>query len=196
MTIDLPDLDLTDWHPAGAVAESPTHSPACDRPMEKFVESLMYNSRWILAPIYFGLSLVLLALGIKFFQEIIHIIPQLLSMKDTDLILVSLTLVDIALVGGLLVMVMFSGYENFVSRIDVADEQEKLGWLGKVDSGSLKNKVAASIVAISSIHLLKVFMNVEKTTSENLMWYVLIHMTFVVSAFAMGYLDKITRVNH
>ena len=164
--------------------------------MEKFVESLMYNSRWILAPIYFGLSLVLLALGIKFFQEIIHIIPQLLSMKDTDLILVSLTLVDIALVGGLLVMVMFSGYENFVSRIDVADEQEKLGWLGKVDSGSLKNKVAASIVAISSIHLLKVFMNVEKTTSENLMWYVLIHMTFVVSAFAMGYLDKITRVNH
>ncbi|MAC32340.1 MAG: hypothetical protein CME38_01890 [Haliea sp.] len=164
--------------------------------MEKLVESLMYSSRWILAPIYFGLSLVLLALGIKFFQEIIHVVPQLLSMKDTDLILVSLTLVDIALVGGLLVMVMFSGYENFVSRIDVADEQEKLGWLGKVDSGSLKNKVAASIVAISSIHLLKVFMNVEKTTSENLMWYVLIHMTFVASAFAMGYLDKITRVNH
>lgn len=164
--------------------------------MEKLVESLMYSSRWILAPIYFGLSLVLLALGIKFFQEIFHVIPQLLSMKDTDLILVSLTLVDIALVGGLLVMVMFSGYENFVSRIDVADEQEKLGWLGKVDSGSLKNKVAASIVAISSIHLLKVFMNVEKTTSENLMWYVLIHMTFVASAFAMGYLDKITRVNH
>lgn len=164
--------------------------------MEKLVESLMYSSRWILAPIYFGLSFVLLALGIKFFQEIIHVVPQLLSMKDTDLILVSLTLVDIALVGGLLVMVMFSGYENFVSRIDVADEQEKLGWLGKVDSGSLKNKVAASIVAISSIHLLKVFMNVEKTTSENLMWYVLIHMTFVASAFAMGYLDKITRVNH
>lgn len=164
--------------------------------MEKLVESLMYSSRWILAPIYFGLSLVLLALGIKFFQEIFHVVPQLLSMKDTDLILVSLTLVDIALVGGLLVMVMFSGYENFVSRIDVADEQEKLGWLGKVDSGSLKNKVAASIVAISSIHLLKVFMNVEKTTSENLMWYVLIHMTFVASAFAMGYLDKITRVNH
>ncbi|GAB3309211.1 YqhA family protein [Haliea atlantica] len=164
--------------------------------MEKLVESLMYSSRWILAPIYFGLSLVLLALGIKFFQEIFHVIPELLSMKDTDLILVSLTLVDIALVGGLLVMVMFSGYENFVSRIDVADEQEKLGWLGKVDSGSLKNKVAASIVAISSIHLLKVFMNVEKTTSENLMWYVLIHMTFVASAFAMGYLDKITRVNH
>lgn len=164
--------------------------------MEKIVESLMYSSRWILAPIYFGLSLVLLALGLKFFQEIFHVMPQLFSMKDTDLILVSLTLVDITLVGGLLVMVMFSGYENFVSRIDVADEQEKLGWLGKVDSGSLKNKVAASIVAISSIHLLKVFMNVEKITSENLMWYVLIHMTFVASAFAMGYLDKITRVSH
>ena len=90
-------------------------------------------------------------------------------------------------------MVMFSGYENFVSRLDVDDDADKLGWLGKLDAGSLKNKVAASIVAISSIHLLKVFMNAQQINNDKIMWYLLLHITFVVSAFAMGYLDKITR---
>ncbi len=90
-------------------------------------------------------------------------------------------------------MVMFSGYENFVSRLDVGDEGDKLVWLGKLDAGSLKNKVAASIVAISSIHLLKVFMNAENLPNDKIKWYLLIHITFVLSAFAMGYLDKLTR---
>jgi uncharacterized protein (TIGR00645 family) len=88
---------------------------------------------------------------------------------------------------------MFSGYENFVSQLDVGENSEKLSWLGKMDTGSLKNKVAASIVAISSIHLLKVFMNAENIANDKIMWYLLIHITFVLSAFAMGYLDKITR---
>ncbi|MAK44066.1 MULTISPECIES: TIGR00645 family protein [Spongiibacter] len=161
--------------------------------MEKMFEKLMYSSRWIMAPIYLGLSLVLLALGIKFFQEIFHVFPHILSMKEADLILVTLSLIDIALVGGLIVMVMFSGYENFVSQLDVDDDADKLGWLGKLDAGSLKNKVAASIVAISSIHLLKVFMNAKQIDNDKIMWYLLLHITFVVSAFAMGYLDKITR---
>ena len=119
--------------------------------------------------------------------------PHILSMKEADLILVTLSLIDIALVGGLIVMVMFSGYENFVSQLDVDDDADKLGWLGKLDAGSLKNKVAASIVAISSIHLLKVFMNAKQIDNDKIMWYLLLHITFVVSAFAMGYLDKITR---
>lgn len=161
--------------------------------MEKMFEKLMYSSRWIMAPIYLGLSLVLLALGIKFFQEIFHVFPHILSIKEADLILVTLSLIDIALVGGLIVMVMFSGYENFVSQLDVDDDADKLGWLGKLDAGSLKNKVAASIVAISSIHLLKVFMNAKQIDNDKIMWYLLLHITFVVSAFAMGYLDKITR---
>jgi uncharacterized protein (TIGR00645 family) len=110
-----------------------------------------------------------------------------------DLVLVALSLIDITLVGGLIVMVMFSGYENFVSRLDIHENDEKLNWLGKVDSGSLKNKVAASIVAISSIHLLKVFMNTPNIPNDKIMWYLLIHITFVVSAFAMGYLDKIMK---
>ena len=90
-------------------------------------------------------------------------------------------------------MVMFSGYENFVSQLDVGEDSEKLSWLGKLDSGSLKNKVAASIVAISSIHLLKIFMDVKNIDNDKIMWYLLIHITFVLSAFAMGYLDKMTR---
>ncbi|PRD38188.1 UNVERIFIED_CONTAM: UPF0114 protein [Trichonephila clavipes] len=114
-------------------------------------------------------------------------------MKEVELILITLSLIDIALVGGLIVMVMFSGYENFVSRLDLQGHDDKLGWLGKLDSNSLKNKVAASIVAISSIHLLKVFMNTEQIENDKIMWYLLIHITFVISAFAMGYLDKILR---
>ncbi|ATV00070.1 TIGR00645 family protein [Aeromonas salmonicida] len=161
--------------------------------MERVFEKLMYSSRWIMAPIYLGLSLVLLALGVKFFQEILHVLPNILEIREVDLVLVTLSLIDIALVGGLIVMVMFSGYENFVSRLDVGDSDDKLGWLGKLDAGSLKNKVAASIVAISSIHLLKVFMNTESIPNDKIKWYLLIHITFVLSAFAMGYLDKITR---
>ena len=161
--------------------------------MENFIEKLMYSSRWIMAPIYLGLSLALLALGVKFFQEVFHIIPIILSMKEVELILVVLSLIDIALVGGLIVMVMFSGYENFVSRLDLEGNDDKLSWLGKLDSGSLKNKVAASIVAISSIHLLKVFMNTESIPNDKIQWYLLIHITFVLSAFAMGYLDKVLR---
>ena len=100
--------------------------------MEKALEKLMYSSRWIMAPIYLGLSLVLVALGVKFFQEIFHIIPNIWKIKEVELVLVTLSLIDIALVGGLIVMVMFSGYENFVPRLDVGDNDDKLGWLGKL----------------------------------------------------------------
>jgi uncharacterized protein (TIGR00645 family) len=158
--------------------------------IEKIIERLMYSSRWIMAPVYLGLSLALIALSIKFFQEIFHILPNILEIKEVELILVILTLIDISLVGGLIVMVMFSGYENFVSRLDLDDHDDKLNWLGKLDSGSLKNKVAASIVAISSIHLLKIFMNVEQLPNDKILWYLVIHITFVLSAFAMGFLDR------
>lgn len=160
--------------------------------MERFFENAMYASRWLLAPVYFGLSLALVALTIKFFQEIFHVLPNIFSVAEADLILVLLSLVDMTLVG-LLVMVMFSGYENFVSQLDIAEHKEKLNWLGKMDASSLKNKVAASIVAISSIHLLRVFMNAKNVPDNKLMWYVIIHLTFVLSAFVMGYLDKISK---
>ncbi len=161
--------------------------------IERIAEKTLYASRWLLAPIYLGLSFGLLVLGIKFFQEIIHVFPLILKTSEADLVLTILSLIDMSLVGGLLVMVMLSGYENFVSSIDLDEGSEKLSWLGKMDSGSLKQKVAASIVAISSIHLLKVFMNVEAIDSEQLKWYVIIHATFVLSAIGMAYVD---RMNH
>ncbi len=161
--------------------------------MERLFEKLLYASRWLMAPIHLGLSLLLVLLTVKFFQELIHIIPIIFSVPEVDLILLALTLVDVSLVGGLVVMVMFSGYENFVSKIDLDESSDKLGWLGTLDTGSLKNKVAASIVAISSIHLLKVFMNAQTIDNEKIMWYLFIHITFVVSAFAMGYLEKIKK---
>lgn len=166
---------------------------ATQEKVERSLERVMYASRWMLAPIYMGLSLVLLALSVKFFQALLHFLPHILDVGEVDLILTILNLIDLTLVGSLVVIVMFSGYENFVSQMDICDSAEKLDWLGKHDYGSLKMKVAASIVAISSIHLLKVFMNINETANDKLMWYVLIHLTLVISALLMGYLDKLTK---
>lgn len=164
--------------------------------MESLIERLLFASRWILAPVYLGLSLALLALGIKFFQEVFHVLSHIWTMAESDMVLTILAMIDLVLVASLVVMVMFSGYENFVSRIDVADGEEKLGWLGKLDAGTLKLKVAASIVAISSIHLLRAFMNAEQIANDKLMWYVIMHLTFVISAVMMGVLDKMSFASH
>lgn len=164
--------------------------------MEVFFERLMYAARWLLAPIYIGLSFALLALAVKFFQEVFHVLPHILELSEADLILGILSLIDMGLVGGLIVMVMFSGYENFVSSLNIDEKTEKLEWLGKMDAGSLKNKVAASIVAISSIHLLRVFMDLQQIPSEKLLWYVVIHLTFVLSALVMARIDLMHRDAH
>jgi uncharacterized protein (TIGR00645 family) len=164
--------------------------------LERTIEKLLFSSRWILAPIYLGLTLAMLALGIKFFQEAWHVLAHIWTMAESDMVLTILAMIDMVLVGSLIVMVMFSGYENFVSRIDVDDSDEKLGWLGKLDAGTLKLKVAASIVAISSIHLLKAFMNAQQIANDKLMWYVIIHLTFVVSAVLMGVLDRMAFAAH
>jgi len=164
--------------------------------MERTIERLLFASRWILAPVYLGMSLALVALGVKFFMELFHLLTHIVSMAEADLVLVLLALVDMVLVGSLIIMVMFSGYENFVSALDVDQGVEKLSWLGKLDANSLKLKVASSIVAISSIHLLRAFMSTDDLVEEGrqsaLMWYVIIHLTFVVSAVMMGVLDRVT----
>jgi uncharacterized protein (TIGR00645 family) len=190
--------------------------------MEKFAERMFFASRWLLAPIYFGLSVALIILGIQFFMELIHAFQHVLgvspeavhaaaqaaadiatgkapapSSKEAEIVLSLLALVDLSLVAGLIVMVMFSGYENFVSKIDIDEGgADKLGWLGKLDASTLKMKVAASIVAISSIHLLRKFMEAEGIDNDKLLWYVIIHMTFVFSAVLMGVLDRMTAAGH
>jgi len=164
--------------------------------LERFIERLLYGSRWLLAPVYLGLSLGLIALAVKFFQEVIETFTHLWAISEPDLVLVVLALIDLSLVGSLVVMVMFSGYENFVSRIDTSSDRDTLGWLGKLDSGTLKLKVAASIVAISSIHLLRVFMQAETKDNDKIMWYIILHLTFVVSAVLLGVLDRMSFAEH
>jgi len=161
--------------------------------LERTVERLFFASRWLLAPVYLGLSIALIVLGIKFFEELIHALVHVNELTEAKVVLSLLALVDLSLVAGLIVMVMFSGYENFVSKIDIAEgNTEKLGWLGKLDATTLKLKVAASIVAISSIHLLRMFMEAREIPNDKLMWYVIIHLTFVVSAVMMGVLERIS----
>jgi uncharacterized protein (TIGR00645 family) len=185
--------------------------------MEKLIERLLFSSRWILAPVYLGLSLALVALGITFFVEVFNVFSHVFENivahapgaahaveaadgtvrnAEAELVLSLLAMVDLVLVGSLIVMVMFSGYENFVSKLDIDADTEKLGWLGKLDANSLKLKVASSIVAISSIHLLRAFMDARETPNDKLMWYVIIHLTFVVSALLMGVLDRIAFASH
>lgn len=165
--------------------------------MESLFEKLFYSARWILAPLFLGLSLALLALALKFFQEVWHMLPHVFELSESDLILSLLSMVDMGLVGGLIVMVMYSSYENFVSRLDLDEkDSERLGWLGKMDAGSLKNKVAASIVAISSIHLLRIFMSISTIENDKLLWYVIVHLTFVLSALVMCWIDLLTRKAH
>ena len=168
-----------------------------NRPMiERSVEKLLFACRWLLAPMYLGLSLALVALAVKFFQEVTHSLTGILALAETDLVLGVLSLIDLVLVGSLIVMVMLSGYENFVSKINAGAGQESPAWLGKLDSGTLKLKVAVSIVAISSIHLLRIFMNAEGTPNDKILWYVVLHLTFVVSAVLLGVLDRLAFAAH
>ncbi len=164
--------------------------------VERQIERTLFASRWLLAPICLGLSLALLMLGIKFFLELLHSLQHIMELSEADVVLSVLSLVDLALVASLVLMVMLSGYENFVSKMDMEGKEDKLEWLGKLDAGSLKLKVATSIVAISAIHLLRAFMDADKIANDKLLWYVIIHLTFVVSAVFMGVLDRITATVH
>lgn len=164
--------------------------------MDKIIEKVIYTSRWLLFPVYIGLSFGFILLTLKFFHEIIKVIPNIFIMPESGLILVVLSLIDIALVGGLLVMVMFSGYENFILKMNSDDNKKRLSWMGKMDVNSIKNKVASSIVAISSVHLLRLFMEAERTADNKIMWCVIIHLAFVLSAFGMAYIDKMSKIQN
>lgn len=160
------------------------------RSLEQIVELGLYRSRWLLVPIYVGLSILLIFMSVVFVSDLIELVPLLLELSEKDAILAALSLIDLALISSLLVMVIISGYENFVSRLDLDQSDERLAWVGKLDAGTLKLKVAYSIVAISSIHLLKSFMNVEQTENDKLLWLVIIHLTFVVSALVMAFIER------
>jgi|TARA_B110000503_G_C6926222_1_gene320814 uncharacterized protein (TIGR00645 family) len=159
--------------------------------IESLLEKTIFASRWILAPFYLGLSLSLLVLLYEFIHEIVDFIKIVNSTDIAGVLLFILSLVDISLAGNLLIIVIFSGYENFVSKIDVKNHEDKPDWMGHVDFTDLKIKLISSIVAISGIHLLKIFMNLNNYDKEKIMMYVVVHLTFVISGVLLALMDYI-----
>ena len=166
-----------------------------DKPtLETAFERGLFASRWLMAPIYMGLALSLAMMVVIFVKELAYYMPQVLTMTADQGILAVLTLIDLSLAANLLLIVLFSGYENFVSKLDITSD-DRPDWMGKVDFSGLKMKLIASIVAISGIHLLKVFMGLGKpdsayaVTSDTLRWMVIIHLTFVTSGVLLALMD-------
>lgn len=166
------------------------------RLIERIIEQTILASRWLLVPVYLALAAVLAVFGIKAVQETIHLFEKVLIMTEVEIVLAVLSLIDLALIANLMVMVILSGYETFVSTLDLEEGQEKPSWLGKVDAATLKIKLAVAIVAISSIHLLKAFMHVGGIDEKEILWLVIVHLTFVVSALLMAVIDKIAFAQH
>jgi len=157
---------------------------------EDIIEYGIFASRWFLAPIYVVLSISLFFVSIKTVQELIHFAPMSLGMEVKDVMLYVLHVVDLALVANLVLMIIFAGYENFVSKIGVADKSEdKPSWMGKVGFSELKLKLIASIVAISGINLLEAFMDLSLKTDREIMWMIIVHLTFVVSGVLLALMD-------
>ena len=156
--------------------------------LELFIEGVILASRWLLVVFYIGLAVALALYAVTFGYKLWEFATASSRLEESESILKMLGLIDAALIASLVVMVIISGYENFVSRFD---DDDGVHWLGEIDTGSLKIKVASTIVAISSIHLLQIFLNVEKYTGEKLMWYTIIHIAFVVSALFLAFIDRV-----
>jgi len=162
--------------------------------IERWLETGLFQSRWIMAPFYVGLVVALVGLLYVFGVELIHEMSRLGTMTPDEAILMALSLIDLSLAGNLLLIVIFSGYENFVSRIDTAGDADRPGWMGTVDFSGLKMKLIASIVAISAIALLRAFMQMgdsEVTQGDvaRFTWLVIIHLSFVVSGVLLALMD-------
>ncbi len=157
--------------------------------IELFIEQIILASRWLLVVFYLGLAIALAIYALTFGKKLMAFLTKSLILDEADAILSMLSLIDAALVASLVVMVIIAGYENFVSRFE---ENSEVHWLGTIDAGSLKIKVASTIVAISSIDLLSIFLDLTKYTSEQIKWATIMHLTFVVSALILAYVDRLT----
>jgi uncharacterized protein (TIGR00645 family) len=157
--------------------------------MERMIERGLFASRWLMAPMYVGLVGALAILVWTFLMELGRFAAAIPTLTVDDAVLGVLALIDLSLAGNLLLIVIFSGYENFVSRMELAEEEDRPEWQGTVDFAGLKLKLVASIVAISGIHLLKVFMDVETYDAEKIRWMVVIHLVFVISGVLLAAMD-------
>lgn len=177
--------------------------------IETLLESVIFNSRWLLAPFYIGLVIGIGMLLVKFGQELIHVLPNIMTASESEVVLAVLALVDLSLVANLLLIVIFSGYENFVSKINTKEHEDRPEWMGEVDFSSLKVKVIASIVAISAIELLKGFVNlgvflnsagdvpaIWSEADQALAWKVGIHVVLIISGVLFAYMDSLSERTH
>jgi len=160
--------------------------------VEETLEVSMFASRWFMAPVYVVLSISLAVIMLKVVQEFTSNIPTFFSMNIKDLLLFVLHIIDMALIGNLVLMILFAGYENFVSKIGAArNSEDKPAWMGKVDFSGLKLKLVASIVAISGINLLEAFMSLEAHSDRDIRWQIIIHLVFVASGVMLALMDFI-----
>ena len=164
--------------------------------VETSLETLVFASRWLLAPFYLGLALSLVVLLIKFIAEFWHMASHAFTSTESEVILGVLALVDMTLTGSLIIIVVLSGYENFVSRIDHSGHKDWPAWMGTIDFGTLKLKLLSSIVAISAIQLLKQFMSINNVSERDIFWLVIIHVVFVVSSVLLALSDRIASGGH
>jgi uncharacterized protein (TIGR00645 family) len=160
--------------------------------LQKVIERTILASRYVLVAFYVGLAVALLIFAGQFVLKIASLAIKFPFDDETEVLLAMLQLIDKALVAGLVVMVMLSSYDNFVAKLDGGAETQKIAWIGRLDPGSLKIKVASAIVAISSIHLLQIFMNATNFTNDDIYWKVVIHIVFIASALFLGVLDRMS----
>jgi uncharacterized protein (TIGR00645 family) len=160
--------------------------------IERTMEAAIFASRWILAPFFIGLIIAIMVLLVKFAKELFSLLMGVFGFYEHDTIISILTLVDTALLAVLLIIIIFSGYENFVSKINVGEHEDRPAWMGKVGFSDLKMKLISAIVAISAVELLKAFLVSETMTGEQIGWKIAIHVTFVVSGLLFAASDWIS----
>jgi uncharacterized protein (TIGR00645 family) len=160
------------------------------------LEKCLFASRWFLTPLYIALALSLLVLAAKVVWLFIETVPRAIEASEAEIILSVLGLIELTLTASLIVIVIFSGYENFIARIDETEHKDWPVWMGKVDFAGLKLKLMSSIVAISAIQLLRAFLSLEAQSDRNLAWYVGIHLAFVVSALVLALTDRFSAEAH
>lgn len=163
---------------------------------EQILELFLFNSRWLLVPFYVGMVGAIVLLLVKFVKALITLVPQVLYGVGDQAIIGILTLVDITLVANLLIIMIFAGYENFVSMMYTGNGSERPSWMGQVSFSDLKIKLIASIVAISAIDLLKYFFNVKQVTAHELSWMIAIHVALVFSGLMLVLMDRFSGAKH
>ena len=157
------------------------------------IEAVVLNSRWLMAPFYLGLVVALAVLFLKFLRSLWEFILHAPGARSADTILEALGLIDVTLVANLILIVVFSGYENFVSRIDTGGQRNWPIWMTRIDFAGLKQKLLASIVAISAIHVLEAFLNIDSSFDTTRMtWMVAVLLVFVISTLLLAIADRWT----